>query len=449
MQKHQTDRTTGESTSASYVPIHRRHVAQHYHLRCSGCGYRVEDDGLQLQCSRAHCSALLSAEYEEKSFCISPSESGLYRYRSWLPIRRTLSGATGTYTYRSEALCRLTGLDNLWIAFHGYWPERNAYAGTGTFKDLEAYCVLGRLPDLERSVLLVASAGNTAAAFADACSRHSVQCLIVIPHFGLERFRVPENLSSSVKIVVLTGGADYADAVALSETITAEAGFVLEGGTKNVARRGGLGVALLSAYEAIGRVPHYYFQAIGSGAGAIAVHETARLLTKGRGPFPSLQLSQNLPFAPIYEAWQSRSRRIIDVDPAIAKLKVAAMSTPVLSNRCPPWSIPGGLYEAVVESDGSIVAIDNDEARSAAEVFQRTEKVDLDPAAAVAFASVLRAARFRSIERDAIVLLNVTGGGHLRRATETSLRAAIPTLSMDFTRAMSGEGIRNILNLFV
>ena len=167
-------------------------MGQHYHLRCSGCGYRVEDDGLQLQCSRAHSSALLFAEYEEKSFCISPSESGLYRYSSWLPIRRTLGGATSTHTYRSEALCRLTGLDNLWIAFHGYWPERNAYAGTGTFKDLEAYCVLGRLPDLERSVLVVASAGNTAAAaFADACSQHSVQCLIVIPHFGLERFRVP------------------------------------------------------------------------------------------------------------------------------------------------------------------------------------------------------------------------------------------------------------------
>jgi cysteate synthase len=102
----------------------------------------------------------------------------------------------------------------------------------------------------------------------------------------------------------------------------------------------------------------------------------------------------------------------------------------------------------VVESDGSIVAIDNDEACRAAEAFQRTEKIDLDPAAAVAFASVLRAARLRRIERDAIVLLNVTGGGHLRRAAETSLRAANPTLSLDFTRAMSSEGIRNIVDLF-
>ena len=90
--------------------------------------------------------------------------AGLYRFGEWLPIVRTLPGAPGTVIYRGERLGRALGLSRLWIAFSGYWPERGADFPTGTVKDLEAYTVLGRLPD-RCGPLVVASAGNTASAF--------------------------------------------------------------------------------------------------------------------------------------------------------------------------------------------------------------------------------------------------------------------------------------------
>ena len=56
-----------------------------------------------------------------------------------------------------------------------------------------------------------------------------------------------------------------------------------EGGAKNVARRDGMGTVMLDAAVTIGRMPDYYFQAIGSGTGGIAAWEAAlRLRDDGR-----------------------------------------------------------------------------------------------------------------------------------------------------------------------
>ena len=94
-------------------------LADHFKLRCSSCGAIYEDDGLRLECSAAHPPALLVSDYEQKESMPADDEEGLYRYRHWLPIRRTLRGSGRTVTYRSESLSEITGLRSLWIAFNG------------------------------------------------------------------------------------------------------------------------------------------------------------------------------------------------------------------------------------------------------------------------------------------------------------------------------------------
>jgi hypothetical protein len=49
----------------------------------------------------------------------------------------------------------------------------------------------------------------------------------------------------------------------------------------NVARRTGLGVVMLAARERLGRLPDYYFQAVGSAAGVLgSTKRVARLLVR-------------------------------------------------------------------------------------------------------------------------------------------------------------------------
>jgi cysteate synthase len=58
--------------------------------------------------------------------------------------------------------------------------------------------------------------------------------------------------------------------------------------------------------------------------------------------------------------------------------------------------------------------IENDEVYAAIDMFERTEGIDIVPAAGVAVASLKRAAIGKHIDKKDTLLLNVTGGGENR-----------------------------------
>ncbi|MBA3345179.1 MAG: cysteate synthase [Gemmatimonadales bacterium] len=406
-----------------------RPEARHYALRCRACNRVIEDDGFVLGCPSPHEPAFLVADYHNRRFQPDRSSADLFRFHSWLPIGRRMAGVGSGATYRSERLARAAGLDELWIAFNGWWPERGATLATGTFKELEAWTVLARLPQRPAGTLVIASAGNTAAAFARACSLAEVACLIIVPESGLAQVLSPEERAPWVKLVVLDHPADYADAIALAGWLAEVEKYYPEGGVRNVARRAGLGTVLLDALDTMGRLPDYYFQAVGSGAGAIGVFEAAERLVEDGGfgdQLPRLMLSQNHPFTPLYDSWRTGSRVLVRMDAEVARRRAAQILTPVLSNRQPPYAILGGVYDALHTSGGDMLAVDNAAARQARALFEEHEGIDIDPAGAVALASLLQAARDGRIAKGATVLLNVTGGGRERRLREGSLRHARP-----------------------
>lgn len=153
-----------------------------------------------------------------------------------------------------------------------------------SFKETEAYSVGSRIDGREPGkVLVVASAGNTARAFAQVCSDNKIPLLLCVPQDNLDALWFEAPLNSCVKLLCTESGSDYFDAIHLSNIICAFEGFYAEGGAKNIARRDGMGTTMLSAATFIGRIPEYYFQAIGSGTGAIAAWEAnLRLIEDGR-----------------------------------------------------------------------------------------------------------------------------------------------------------------------
>ena len=422
----------------------------HCRLRCRGCDETFEDDGLILECSMQHEPALLVTEYRNKRFEPDPHAEGMFRYRKWLPGTRVLSGAGSSVTYKSEQLNRIIGLPNVWVVFNGYWPEKGATLETTTFKELEAWSVLSRIPEQHEGVLVIASAGNTAAAFARACSANKVPCLIVIPEAGLTNLRFSDVIDPCVKIISLTGFTDYFDAITLANRVSQTDGFFPEGGVKNVAKREGLGTTVLNAVETIGQIPDYYFQAIGSGAGGIAAYDAAKRLVDdgrfGRKP-PRLILSQNLPFVPIYMSWRSYRRELVEIDDDDGKKQIQQIAAHVLSNRRPAYSCKGGVFDILTETRGDVLTADNLEALHAKQLFEETEGIDIDPAGAVAFATLIKAARYH-IEREALVLLNITGGGRYRQQLDKKLIAARPALELDEKEILLDETLERIVGLF-
>lgn len=405
-----------------------------YKLRSLATGNIYEDNGWMLDAPGEEMPALIRAEYENFTLNLFGDGFGLYKFANWLPIHRILTGSSAPVTYKSTGLASELGLKNLYITFSGYWPEKGALMKTCSFKETEAYSVCGRIQERENKVLVVASAGNTARSFARVCSDNNIPLLLCMPEDNIGSMWFDAPVNDNVKLVVTRSGSDYFDAIHLSNIVCRSRNFFAEGGARNVARRDGMGTTVLSAVTHIGEIPDYYFQAVGSGTGAIAAWEAnLRLIADGRfgNRKMKLMVSQNQPFVPIYNAWKAASRQILPLDDTLARKQVAEISAKVLSNRKPPYGITGGLYDALNDTEGDVLVATNSEGETAAVLFRRLEGIDIHPAAAIATASLIKEVRLKRISPDALIMLNITGGGEARFRHDKQLCYLKPELVFD------------------
>ena len=405
-----------------------------YTLVCCADGHRFEDDGWSLADPQCSCPSLVRAEYENRQYFPREDLDGFYRYAPWLPIQRTLKGSAAPVTYKSKALASELGLENLYVTFSGWWPKKGAKMTTCSFKETEAYSVCGRLGADNKRILVVASAGNTARAFAKVCSDNNIPLLISIPEDNIGALWFDKPLNDCVKIIASPKGSDYYDAIALSDKVCADPDFMAEGGARNVARRDGMGTTLLSAVEVIGRIPDAYFQAIGSGTGAIAVWENnLRLIEDGRWGSHKMRLypSQNAPFTVMYDSWKQHSRQLVEMSPDDARRAAAEIDAKVLSNRKPPYSLAGGLFDAMEDTGGDMFKVTNDELRFWKKRFAELEGIDIHDAPAVAVASLAAAVKDGSVKKDETIMLNITGGGEELAKSQQDVVYAKPDLVLD------------------
>ena len=274
-----------------------------------------------------HDNSLLRAEYKTRQLGLRDLP-GIWRFMDWLPVNGIISKADGkSVTYKSRGLAEELNLENLYISFNGYWPERKARLPTCSFKDLEAGPTMQRL--LEQggsSTLVVASAGNTARAFAHVASLTGQPLVLFVPEKAIERMwtTVPPG---HLTLIAVQG--DYYDAIQVAEKVQTRPGFTPEGGARNIARRDGMGTVMLDAATTLGSMPQHYFQAVGSGTGGISAWEASlRLKADGRfgSRLPRLHLAQNIPNAPIYYAWKGQ-------EPSAHASRACLMTSSSTANR--------------------------------------------------------------------------------------------------------------------
>ncbi|HDS44863.1 MAG TPA: cysteate synthase [Methanomicrobia archaeon] len=395
--------------------------AEKYQLKCVAGG-EVVVDRYTNTCPEGH-ESLLRTVYRRKQIR-KRSGLGMFNYIDWLPVDEAVPTNASPITYKSGAFGQELGLNELYISFSGYWPERGAYLKTCTFKELEALPTVQRVKERAGGkIVTVASAGNTSRAFAAVSSATGMPVLAVVPSSSLTRMWTTTGNHAHIFLIAVDG--DYSDAIAVGKQLAKLEGLVEEGGVKNVARRDGMGVVELEAAFAMRGLPAFYFQAVGSGAGAIAAWEAFdRLIVDGRfgARMPRIVIAQNLPFAPMVSAWQAgRAELIAELDMKDAEQAIRQLYADVLSTRNPPYAITGGVYDMLSNTAGMTYGITNAEAREAERLFEAEEGIDLDPAAAVAVASLLKAVAEGVVKREDRILLNITGGGYKRVKQDCTL----------------------------
>ena len=186
---------------------------------------------------------------------------------------------------------------------------------------------------------------------------------------------------------------------------------------------------------------------MGSGTGAIAAWEAnLRFIEDGRFGTNKMKLmvSQNSPFKPIHDSWKADSRSILPFDDEEARKQVEEIDAKVLSNRRPPYPIFGGLYDAMKDAGGEVLLATNEEARAAAEFFEKTEGNDIHPAAAVAVATLINAVKEGDVEKDAVIMINITGGGENRFKSEKEVTYLKPVHIFEVTPSL--ETVKVILS---
>ncbi|MEO1374227.1 MAG: cysteate synthase [Cyanobacteria bacterium J06635_10] len=401
-------------------------------LRCTLCGKEYSPDPYRLQCDVEHKPSLLRAIYSRKKLEIKENLPGLFRFIDWLPVDRYLDNVEGKpITYQSKNLGYHLGLDNLFICFNGYWPERDGRIFTCSFKELEAFSVLARIPKNNKKTLVVASAGNTGRAFANICSQHQIPFVLVIPEQSLSSMWSHVSFESCVRLIVVSGNSDYSDAIRLSKIISKLDGFFPEGGAANIARRDGMGLPVVDAVSTIGEIPDRYFQAVGSGTGGISAWEAnLRFLEDGRfgSKKMKLNLAQNIPFTPITDAWKAGIREIPPLNEIEAKKLINQAHAKVLTNRNPAYSIAGGVYEALVDTDGEMYGVTNEESEKARVLFEKLEGIDICPAAGVATGALIQAVESGKVDKKETILLNITSGGYNRMRQDFTFNYLKPDL---------------------
>ena len=195
-----------------------------------------------------------------------------------------------------------------------------------------------------------------------------------------------------------------------------------------------MGTTLLSAVEKIGRIPDAYFQAIGSGTGTIAVWENnLRLIEDGRFGSHKMRLypSQNDPFTIMYDSWKAASRALVPLSAEEARHQAAEIKAKVLSNRKPPYSLAGGLFDAISDAGGDIYKVTNDELGFWKEKFRELEGIDIYSAASVAVASLEKAVADGTVRKDEVIMLNITGGGESLTKEHHDVIYAKPDMVID------------------
>jgi cysteate synthase len=393
-----------------------------YKLRCLHTNEVIEDEYTLHHTD----GALLVTEYSTQ-LSIDNSKDGMLKYQDWLPNIGLSQRNAGTTTYKANELGAQIGMNNLWVTFHGYWPEKDGMCPTGSFKDMEAVPTIMRLKEKGCKGMICASAGNTARAFAYFCGLENFPLIVIVGKDHAERLYLPANHpNKSVKLIVIEDG-DYYDAKVFSKKISQHLDlWQMEGGIHNVARRDGIGSLIIDAAFAIGELPAHYFQGIGGGPGPVGVHEMANRLIEAElfeGPVPRQHVSQNEEHCPIHNAWQAKRPHLTDSDFPDEEVEVFS---DYLLNKAPAYEIKGGVYDTLVESNGQTYIVSKEDAKKAKTIFESIEGIDIMSPAAVALASLMQALDSGDIGADDCTVLNISGGGIERMESDMELVQITP-----------------------
>lgn len=367
-------------------------------LACILCETEVADPRLN-RCPE--CKGAIDAIYDlgQVRLDAEVTPDVLRRYFPLLPLRDKGRGGWlgegNTPCFQVPALAEKLGMGQLWFKDESANP-------TYSTKDRIASVGLARFAELGVRDLVLSSTGNSSTAYARGVQlRPGFKLNIFVGRDFVNRLNYEDHPAIATHVV---DGA-FVAAGKVGMQYAKDNGYFWEGGFFNYARREGLKLAYLEAFDAMTEQPDFVFQAISSGMGlmgafkgAIEYRELGRI-----DRLPAFMAVQQESCAPMAHAFGE------DAD-AIAEHHIirepSGLAYAILRGD------PTGTYPYIrglcQQSGGRILAAAETGIHEARALL---DSVGLRPcfASATSFAGAIKAAREGVLGKDSVVLVNLTG----------------------------------------
>jgi threonine synthase len=396
-----------------------------FYIECIDCGEQTAYLPSSKTCPRC-TSEWLQAQYDFENLSrrlpelLAGRPFDLWRYRELLPIfdhNLELSmGEGGTPLIHAAALGMMLGLPNIYIKDERQGP-------TASFKDRQAALGVAALKEAGVTEMVLASTGNVAISYSAYAARAGIKLWAFLTSLvPAEKMR--EVAIYGTQVIKVAGSYDQTKRVAAE--FARQRGLYLERGSRSIPSVEGMKtiayesteqLAWLRATESASGTPHptggakrtplqapdWYFQAVSGGLGPLGVlkgfTELYRMGLTGR--IPAIAGIQTEGCAPMAHAWKQG----LDVAEPVQspRTHIATLST----------GDPGRTYSLLRKgmqiSGGCFESVTDEETFRTLHILAKLEGVSVEPAAAVAFAGLIKLARQEKISPEEVVVVNCSG----------------------------------------
>jgi threonine synthase len=384
---------------------------------CIDCGYRSNYSPISPACPR--CGSLWREaryNYDQIAKEIPPSLAyrpfDLWRYRELLPIQSVIPeitlGEGGTPLIRAYNLGMMLGCPNLFIKDERQGP-------TISFKDRQAAITIMAMKEAGITEMVVASTGNVAISYSAYAARAGIKLWAILTSL-VPSSKMREVAIYGTQVIKVTGSYDSAKQLAAEFAKQRDVYFDL--GARSIPAIEAMKTIAYETAEQIPlllglrkpenpiqwREPDWYIQAVSGGMGPLGVikgfSEMQQMGWINR--IPKIGMIQSEGCAPMVHAWTANADKASPVLNPCTHIETLATGD------------PGRTYtllrdKMLAGSGGHIESATDEEAFRAMHLLAKMEGLSVEPAAAVAFAGVIKMVRSGKIRPDDVVVINCTG----------------------------------------
>ncbi len=396
-------------------------MASHFIVECLDCGHKAAYIPSNPLCPKCD-SPWREARYDFATLAHSLQlqlpgrQFNIWLYLELLTVRSPnpdLSlGEGGTPLIRASNLGLMLGCPNIYIKDERQGP-------TASFKDRQAAVTIAAIKEAGITEMVVASTGNVAIAYSAYAARAGIKCWAFLTSL-VPAAKMREVALYGTQVIKITGSYDQAKQVA--SDFAAQRGLYLDGGAKSVPNIEAMKTiayeiseqmtALLGppshkngdSHSSPWRTPDWYIQAVSGGMGPLGVIKGfAELNAMGLiDSVPKFGIIQADGCAPMVHAWKQKK------DTAQAILAPNTLIHTLATGD------PGRTYTLLHQrisrlTSGAFESVTDEEAFRAMHFLAKMEGLSVEPAAALAFAGLVKLVRAGIIKPNETVVVNCTG----------------------------------------